>query len=1417
MFRRKQSDFNKLSHKQIKATHSELLIYNYRRDRFVCVSNGRSLFSGLTLGQFACQFVESAMLMDRFAEMSNGSADFPTLICTRIDGKKNVVLYAHPIKRLGKVRYVDIILRENDVVHNDIKKLSLNDFRALFDLVSTGFVLCDSDGTIIDVNKSAMGIFGIPDKNELLMRKLNIFKDPHYKGPANISEFTNNSTVYIDKFDFGSTSHSVFSRSGVSTLANRYYKLDIDGRSYIVIITNDLSVDVANDVVAATMYNEQQTILQMSPVGYVIFNADGKYEYSNKAFYDILKIDNPENLRLDDIFVASIFPDTFITDITLNDVSESMVHIDFTDKVRSALGSTKTGSLDLKVVCHRTKPSSMSTSNYVFCVIDMTEQVMRVNKIQALDRDKEMLMRTGGITAWTQNLITGKREQLSGANIFPEFSDRVMFEKMVHPFDAQLLRLIVKFFRQGMMKESHNMLRIKKSVDDTDYSYFELSMVVKEENGQPVGIGCMMHDVTSQTISKQLLEQSRIRTQLTVQDADLAQFDVQAATNNISIYQKQLFFANPNSLTLSTVYDFTHPDDQHVVFDIITRMRSKEDFSQTFFFRVKKSVDNGEWRPLQVYLTPLKRDAFGKVDVYTGIARDNTKWERMLKEKDDNNYLLNTFINSVPCLFIMKDVDDDMRFVKVNDAASHSAGMVSEDFIGHTDKELFEKKDGYDYEKEMETDQLTVQNGFYEYDFETNIAGKKCFWHTTKRIVTTVSGHRYLLMVSLEITQMHENIEKLNYTVATLESTNQKLKASMNKLDESNHLINTFVNSVPCMFCMKDADNDFRFMMINDMACNLSGKKRDDVIGRTDKEAFGDIEGFYQPVETETDRETMEQGFYEGDFVTTMNGQKRIWHTTKRAVKTLSGHKYVLMVSLDVTQLHDNIDGLNQAVGNLEQMNNKLTKSMAELDEANFLLNTFINSVPCLFWMKDVDNNLRYILVNESACKPTGLTPKEIVGHTDAELFGNTPGFDIDREYRSDLDAVEKGSISYMGELTDANGRRFFHTVKTIIRTKSGARYLIVMLSDVTELQENIEKQQKAIKESERLNAMLYTFINSIPCQFVMKDISDNYRYSLANDKFCEMVGLSRERVIGKTDVELLPVEMSRRIMEYDKLAVEYGNYDYDDSFSLSGKKSIWRTQKKTLELAGRKYLIVTSLDITKQYETLDELKAAKAKAEESDKLKSAFLANMSHEIRTPLNAIVGFSELLTTTDDPTRRASFSKYISTNSDLLLSLINDILDVSRFEAGYVKFNFEKFDVSELCRITCESFKSKLKSSISLSYVNAGDSCIVEYDKKRLTQVINNFLTNANKYTTEGFIRLGYSVVNDGVKVFVADSGMNKLPLMRNLSPAIKFLNFSFLENYFVQHSTIFLLLCWTIKNAILLSKFNKKKSRNLNIK
>lgn len=181
--------------------------------------------------------------------------------------------------------------------------------------------------------------------------------------------------------------------------------------------------------------------------------------------------------------------------------------------------------------------------------------------------------------------------------------------------------------------------------------------------------------------------------------------------------------------------------------------------------------------------------------------------------------------------------------------------------------------------------------------------------------------------------------------------------------------------------------------------------------------------------------------------------------------------------------------------------------------------------------------------------------------------------------------------------------------------------------------------------------------------------------------------------------------------------------------------------------------------DITEQQRINIELRKAKEKAEQSDRLKSAFLANMSHEIRTPLNAIVGFSSLLATCDDADDKAAFIKTINSSSETLLRLINDILDLSKIESGMIGLNYEKFDMAEAFNSVFDTYSKRL-SDTNVEFIgeNPYSECVVCLDRNRLTQVGNNFITNAVKYTPSGHIRMGYRYVNDGVKIYVEDTGI-----------------------------------------------------------
>lgn len=170
-----------------------------------------------------------------------------------------------------------------------------------------------------------------------------------------------------------------------------------------------------------------------------------------------------------------------------------------------------------------------------------------------------------------------------------------------------------------------------------------------------------------------------------------------------------------------------------------------------------------------------------------------------------------------------------------------------------------------------------------------------------------------------------------------------------------------------------------------------------------------------------------------------------------------------------------------------------------------------------------------------------------------------------------------------------------------------------------------------------------------------------------------------------------------------------------------------------------------------------EEERREKEKAEEANLLKSAFLANMSHEIRTPLNAIVGFSNLIASSESPEDTEKFCEIIEENNQLLLQLINDILDLSKIEAGQFEFKFTEIDVSQLYMNLMQTFSNRTKEGVTLECKLPEQPCFIRSEKNRLTQVISNFLTNACKFTFEGTICMGYEKTDNGLRFYVTDTG------------------------------------------------------------
>lgn len=296
------------------------------------------------------------------------------------------------------------------------------------------------------------------------------------------------------------------------------------------------------------------------------------------------------------------------------------------------------------------------------------------------------------------------------------------------------------------------------------------------------------------------------------------------------------------------------------------------------------------------------------------------------------------------------------------------------------------------------------------------------------------------------------------------------------------------------------------------------------------------------------------------------------------------------------------------------------------------------------------------------------------------------------------------------------------------------------------------------------LNILMDTILSNVFVEITVKDIFNGFRYIYFNKAAEEFTGVKAEDILGKTDFELFPdSRRAHEIRTEDYHTIKTGRMvkemvEYEKPNGEVRIVNIVRLLITNPDPGASPLLLVMLNDITEQRQ--DQL--ALMKVQEADKMKNAFIANMSHEIRTPLNAIVGFSQLLPSAETAEEKKLYSDIINQNSDILLQLINDILDLSKIEAGTLEYIKRPMNLGEVCRTIYTVHKERVKEGVTLVFDNEEEDLLMEGDQNRIMQVITNFLTNASKFTYEGEIRFGFGRMDKDIRVYVKDTGIGIEP-------------------------------------------------------
>ncbi len=427
-------------------------------------------------------------------------------------------------------------------------------------------------------------------------------------------------------------------------------------------------------------------------------------------------------------------------------------------------------------------------------------------------------------------------------------------------------------------------------------------------------------------------------------------------------------------------------------------------------------------------------------------------------------------------------------------------------------------------------------------------------------------------------------------------------------------------------------------------------------------------------------------------------------------------------------------------------------KSEEDLLESRQILKGIINTIPVrVFWK---DRNLVYLGCNEVFAHDAGYTdPAEIIGKDDFQMGWR----DQAELYRSDdLSVIESGKSKLLIEESQTTPEGKTITLLTskipLLGFNSEIIGILGTYIDITER-----------KHSEEEILMLAHSLKSVNECVSITDLDDKILF--VNESFLRTYGYKKEELIGqKISIARAQNNQSELISEILP-ATKLGGWTGE---LLNRKKDgsefpIHLSTTIINDKAGKPLgLIGVATDITEQRLFEKELIRAKERAEESDRLKSSFLANMSHEVRTPLNSIIGFSELLADPDfEDDQKDEFINHIITNGNNLLSIISDIMDISKLESGEVKIYSKKINVHNIISNIENQYHLLAKEkNLELTHTHPlnSEETVIFADPQRLRQIFNNLMSNAFKFTAHGKIEIGYQPVGEMVEFCIKDTGI-----------------------------------------------------------
>lgn len=556
---------------------------------------------------------------------------------------------------------------------------------------------------------------------------------------------------------------------------------------------------------------------------------------------------------------------------------------------------------------------------------------------------------------------------------------------------------------------------------------------------------------------------------------------------------------------------------------------------------------------------------------------------------------------------------------------------------------------------------------------------------------------------------------------------------------QSKMQISEFLDYIPVAISVKDVNADFRYIYWNKKSEKESRKSRDEVIGKTDAELYGEEkESEYRAMDKKALQN--EKGYCSWKDLA-ISGERVDASVINKSCVSNAVRKWIITTYQDVSDF---------------------IKNQKQMEETNKQLQIVFSATSSLPLLWDVSRDMIYFSFSEAN---KGVSKKRIMTTAEALSFIHP---NERMEVQLLLDESQKGKteqikkrircyshdkfigyydVCLVVEKRDQEGKpvRFIGAMRNVTEQ-------VLHENSLLEARRNIEKiQRKAQLILDNTNSGLI-YLNS-DCVVEWENVTQYGQKKFPLLSGCKSA-MHCYRTVGIEMQQTQPCKEDCIVRQ----VIRTGKAMQEEIYA--GERIFEVIATPVVDDDRRAGVVLKYEDVTVQRKSAGDLKRAKEEAEASNKLKTMFLSNMGHELRTPLNSVVEFSKLLVTTENAKEKKEFASIIKRNNEMLLQLINDILDLSKIEAGMLEFTYSYVDVNELFRNMELNARVKAKENVNLEIkcvLQQGD-CVIQSDRNRIQQVMMNMIDNALKFTEKGVIEIGYEVQeNKGVRFYVSDTG------------------------------------------------------------